>query len=607
MRVGRSAALRLLWTVVLVAALVGTVLLDRGARRQEGGAGSDGRSGPAAAPSALQRYGFVLTEQSHQLGVDFVHQGPTFDHQLDPIMPEVASMGAAVAVADFDHDGWEDFYVTNSAIGSRNRLYRNQGDGTFKDVAPELGVADVNQPGTGVSMGAVWGDYDNDGYEDLFVYKYGRPVLFHNDHGKGFTDVSRQAGLPSWVNANSAIWFDYDNDGRLDLFLGGYYDEHVDLWHLATTKIMPESFEYAENGGRKYLFHNKGDGTFEEVSAAAGIVSRRWTLAAAAADLFGTGYPDLFLANDYGVSELYRNDGGRFVDVGRASGVARTPKSGMNAAFGDIFDDGRLSIYKTNISEPGVLVQANDLWVPDQGGAAGEVRPFEDMASSLGVDLGGWSWGAQFGDLNNDGTQDLYLVNGYISAGERSSYWYDFSQIAVGHSSIIADARNWPPMKGRSLSGYQHKHVWINDGAGRFTDVAEAVGATDTYDGRAVALADLSNRGMLDVLVANQRGPLLLYRNTVDPARHWIELDLTGTADNRSAIGARVELHWSGRVQVQEVSGGSGFSAQNQRRLHFGLGRATGVDRIDIRWPSGRRQTIEHPPIDTILPVTEPE
>ena len=586
----RKRALWVVWFVVLVASLVAMVRLNRSA---------------IGTTATNNRYGFSLVESARSLGVDFVHQGPTFDHQLDHIMPQVASVGAAVAVADYDRDGWPDFYVTNSADGSLNRLYRNQHDGTFKDVAGELGVADVNRAGTGVSMGAVWGDYDNDGYEDLFVYKYGRPELFHNDAGKGFTRVSEQAGLPEWVNANTAVWLDYDRDGLLDLFLPGYWSEDVDLAHLKTTKIMPESFEYAENGGRKYLFHNLGGGRFDEVSARLGINSRRWTLAAAAADLTGSGFPDLFLANDYGVPQLYVNKGGKlFIETGREAGVARTPKSGMNASFGDIFNDGRLSIYKTNISEPGVLVQANDLWVPRKNGELA----YDDLATSVGVDLGGWSWGAQFGDLNNDGLLDLYLTNGYVSAGERSSYWYDFAVIAVGHSAIIGDAANWPAMKGRSLSGYQRKRVWLNDGLGRFTDVAQVVGVTDTYDGRAVALADLFNRGALDVLVANQRGPLLIYKNTVAPGRHWIELALEGTTGNRSAIGARVEVQWNGHTQVQDVSGGSGFSSQNDRRLHYGLGVATRIDRIVIRWPSskGRTQTIEHPGIDTILHVKEP-
>jgi hypothetical protein len=583
----RGRALWVAWFVVLVASLVAMVRLNKAA---------------VGTTATSNRYGFTLAESARSLGVDFVHQAPVFDHRLDHIMPQVASVGAAVAVADFDRDGWPDFYVTNSADGSLNRLYRNQHDGTFKDVAGELGVADVNRAGTGVSMGAVWGDYDNDGYEDLFLYKYGRPELFHNDAGKGFTAVSEKAGLPAWVNTNTAVWLDYDLDGRLDLFLPGYWSEDIDLEHLKTTKIMPESFEYAENGGRKYLFHNLGGGVFEEVSEKLGIKSRRWTLAAAAADLSGSGFPDLFLANDYGIPQLYINKGGtQFVESGKEAGVARTPKSGMNASFGDIFNDGRLSIYKTNISEPGVLVQANDLWVPEKGSALA----YEDLASSLGVDLGGWSWGAQFGDLNNDGTLDLYLTNGYVSAGERSSYWYDFAVIATGHSAIIGDAKNWPAMRGRSLSGYQRKRVWVNDGLGRFTDVAQVVGVTDTFDGRAVALADLSNTGALDAIVANQRGPLLVYKNRVQPGRHWIAFDLEGRASNRSAIGARVELRWGGRTQVQEVSGGSGFSAQNDRRIHFGLGAATRVEEVVIRWPSGRTDTIARPEIDRVIRITE--
>ncbi|MEO7191568.1 MAG: CRTAC1 family protein [Vicinamibacterales bacterium] len=566
-------------------------------------------AGPESSPhegATSARHGFRLTESARQLGMQATHEGPTFDAKLAHIMPQVAAMGAAVSIADFDRDGWQDVYVTNSAENSLNHLYRNNGDGTFTDVASAVGLADVNRAGTGVSMGAVWGDFDNDGYEDLFLYKYGRPELFHNQAGKGFVRVTDRAGLPAWVNANSAIWWDYDRDGWLDLFLAGYWDERLDLWHLDTTRIMPASFEYAENGGRKYVLRNRGDGTFEETSAALGIESRRWTLAASAADLSGSGYPDLFLANDYGVSELYVNqDGKRFVEAGRDAGVARTPKSGMNASFGDVFNDGRLSIYKTNISEPGVLVQSNDLWVPT-GKNHARGAEYENLASTLGVDLGGWSWGAQFGDLNNDGTLDLYLVNGYVSAGERTSYWYDFAEIAVGHSQIIGDARNWPAMRGRSLSGYQRKHVWLNDGVGRFRDVAQDVGVTDTYDGRAVALADLSNSGALDVIVANQRGPLLVYRNTVSEGQHWIAFDLEGTASNRSAIGARVDVQWNSRRQVQEVSGGTGFSAQNQRGLHYGLGRANAVDRVVIRWPSGRVQTIDRPEIDRRHHVKEP-
>jgi enediyne biosynthesis protein E4 len=552
---------------------------------------------------AIARYGFHLQEVSQQAGVHFVHQAPALDSKLEGIMPEVASMGAAVSIVDFDRDGWPDLYATNSATGSQNHLYRNLHDGAFQDVAPQMTLADVNQSGTGVSMGAVWGDYDNDGYEDLFLIKWGKPELFHNDHGQGFTRVSDTAGLPPWINANTAVWFDYDGDGLLDLFVGGYYPEQLDLWHLHTTRMMPESFEYAKNGGRKFLFHNLGNGKFEEVSEKAGIKSTRWALAASAADLRGTGHPDLFIANDYGVSELYLNDNGHFREAGEATGVGFAPKSGMNVAYGDILNQGKYAIYVSNISQEGVLIQGNNLWVPQEG----STLKYENLARDMGVELGGWSFGAQFGDLNNDGYLDLYLTNGYISLSRTQSYWYDFSRVAGGNSKIIGDAADWPAFNGRSLSGYQQKKVWINDGAAKFVDVAQAVGAIDIYDGRSVAMADLWNRGVRDVVVANQGGPLLIYKNTVNPQNQWIEFALEGTGSNRSAIGAQVTLYWNGQQQIQHVSGGSGFAAQNDRRLHFGLGKNPQIEKAVIRWPSGKVQTVDNLAPGTLYNVKEAE
>jgi len=251
------------------------------------------------------QYGFRLAESSRAAGLVFVHEGPTLDAKLAHIMPQVASMGAGVSIVDVDRDGRPDVYVTNSREGSKNCLYRNRGDGTFEDIAGRLGIADLNQPATGVSMGAVWGDYDNDGFEDLLLYRWGRPALFRNNEGQSFTRVAQADTLPEWANINTAIWLDYDRDGLLDFFMGGYYSERLNLWDLADTKIMPESFEYANNGGRKYLYRNLGGGRFEEVSERVGLSSTRWALAAVAADLRGTGYPDLFIANDYGVSELF--------------------------------------------------------------------------------------------------------------------------------------------------------------------------------------------------------------------------------------------------------------------------------------------------------------
>src|ERR1700733_13912066 len=483
---------------------------------------------PGIESTALARYGFRFLESSKAAGIDFKHTASTFDPKLQHIMEQVSSMGAAVSVVDFDRDGWADIYVVNSGEGSHNALYRNLGNGTFRDVAAEVGLADVNSRETGVSTGAVWGDYDNDGYEDVLVYKWGKPELFHNEGGKHFTRVTEQARLPNWVNANTAVWLDYDGDGKLDLFLGGYYPENVNLWKLKNTKMMPESFEYAQNGGRKYLFHNLGNGRFEEVSEKLGIRSRRWALAAVAADFRGTGYPDLFVANDYGVSELYLNEGGKhFREAGKETGIGYAPKSGMSAAVGDVLNDGRFGIYVSNISEEGILVQGNNLWMPKAGPTAADPH-YENLATSMSVELGGWSFGMQFGDFNNDGFEDLYVANGNVSLDRSRSYWYAYSKVAGGNKSIISDAANWPPLDGQSLSGYQQKKIFLNDGSGQFKEVAQLVGVTDVYDGRSVALADFQNRGVLDAVVANQNGPVLFYRNTVVPGNHWIEFELEG-------------------------------------------------------------------------------
>ena len=545
------------------------------------------------APDVIARYGFTLQEVAHRSGIDFTHQSPTLDPKLAHIMPQVASMGASVTVADFDKDGWPDIYVTDSAEGSKNRLYHNNHDGTFTDVAEKMGVADLNKTGTGACMGAVWGDYDNDGYPDLLVYKWGKPELFHNDGGKGFTRVTDTAGLPQWVNANSATWVDYDNDGKLDLLICGYYPDDVDLWHLKNTRMMPDSFEFAKNGGHKFLLHNIGGGKFEDVTAKMGLgADQRWTLACGTADLRGTGFQDIVLANDYGVAEIYANDGGKgFREIGNGANVGYQAKSGMSLSFGDIQNSGRFALYITNISAPGVLVQGNNLWMPS--GPPSRSLHYDNIATVAGVEMGGWSFGAQFGDLNNDGTLDLFLTDGYVSASRDKSYWYEYSKISGANGGIISDAQNWPPMHDMSLSGYERKHVWLNDGYGQFKDVAGAVGVGDTHDGRAVAEADLWNTGALDVLVATQRGPLLLYKNTVAPDRHWAEFELVGTRANRDAVGAQVHLYWKddkgGEVsQLQQVTAASGFCAQNDHRLHFGLGKSAQLEKAVIRWPDGR-------------------
>jgi len=557
--------------------------------------------GPSRAAADAAHPGFALRDETAAAAIHFVHHRPTFDPKIAGIEPHVAALGASVSVTDFDGDGKPDLYFTNSAFGQPNALYRNKGDGTFEDVAASAGLADLNKPGEGVSMGAIWGDIDNDDREDVLVYRYGYLALFRNVDGHHFEDITEKAGLRRWVNSNDAIWIDYDRDGLLDLYVTAYFRSDIDLWHLKTTMIMHNSFEFATNGGKNLLFHNLGGGKFEDVTDKMGVGSTRWTLAAASADFNGDGWPDIYLANDYGPEELYLNDHGKRFVLSTA-GLESESKSGMAVALGDAFNRGRLDAFVTNISERGYLFQNNNLRVNEMS-AKGR---FRNVAEGAIADAG-WAWGAQFGDLNNDGANELFVANGFISADRQKSYWYAMSKIAGANGRLFEDAATWPAFGNASLSGYEPSRVYINRGVAGWVDVAKNVGVTDLYDGRAVALADLSNRGAVDVIVANQNQPAILYRDYPDSANHWIEFKLIGTRSNRSAIGAEVLLEAGLLRQRRVIDGGSGFASQNDRRLHFGLGSHEWVDRVTIYWPSGIRQVVTRPAIDGIVTITEPE
>ena len=555
--------------------------------------------GPSRSAADAAHPGFTLRDATAAAGIHFVHRRATFDPRIAGIEPHVAAVGASVSVADFDGDDLPDLYLTNSLFGEPNALYRNKGDGTFEDVAAAAGVADMNRAGEGASMGSVWGDFDNDGREDLFVYRYGYPTLLRNVDGHRFEDVTEKSGLRRWINSNSAIWLDYDRDGKLDLYVSAYFRD-VDLWHLTTTRIMHDSFEYASNGGKNLLFHNVGGGRFEDVTDRMGVGSTRWTLAAASADLNGDGWPDIYLANDYGPEELYLNDHGtRFVLS--TAGLEAESKSGMSVTLGDAFNRGRLDAFVTNISERGYIFQNNNLRLNEML----DSRRFRNVAEGQIADAG-WAWGAQFGDLNNDGANELFVANGFISASKEKNYWYAMSKIAGANGRLFEDASTWPAFGDASLSGYERSRVYLNRGVAGWVDVAQRVGANDLYDGRAVAMADLSSGGAVDVIVANQNQPAVLYRDTPEPGNHWIAFKLVGTRSNRSAIGAEVTIEAGDMRQRRVVDGGSGFASQNDRRPHFGLGTHEWVDRVVIDWPSGARQVLARPQIDGFVTVTEP-
>lgn len=538
--------------------------------------------------------GFRLEECAESRGIRFRHQVAAIDPRAKNAQEHVMAVGAAVSAVDFDGDGWIDLYFTNSDFGAPNALYRNLGasgqPGRFEDVAARAGVADLNVRGKGVCMGSLWGDIENDGDQDLLVYRYGELGLYRNLGDGRFEDISRASGIERWMNSNAATWIDYDRDGLLDLYVAGYYKAEHDLWNLRTTKIMHDSGQFARNGGKNVLLHNLGlDGAgvprFEDVSDAFGLDSTLWTLAVGAADLDDDGWQDIYVANDYGEEQILRNLAGKGFEELRNVGFDHHSKSGMSVSFGNLRNDGRMAIFVTNISAAGWILHGNNLRL----NYLKDGRRLTEEARGDLIDTG-WAWGSQFGDLDNDGYQDLVVVNGFIS-GSENSYWYEASKLAAGSGEILSDAASWPPFDGRSQSGYERTRVLKNAAGRSFVEVGEEVGVTDLLDGRAVLLADLENRGVLDVVVANQTERPLLYRNSVAGEKRWIGFEFEGSASNRNAYGATITVRFGSSVQVRVLASASGFSAQNDPRLHVGLGDYEGTVDILVRWPSGHTET----------------
>jgi tetratricopeptide (TPR) repeat protein len=549
-------------------------------------------------------------EVAREAGIRHRHGKPVLDAKLDNVMPWVSSVGAAAAAADYDRDGRVDLFVTNSAKGAPNFLYRNLGDGTFAEVARQAGVADWNDEG-GVAMAAVWGDVDNDGWPDLFIVRWGRDLLLANRGDGTFEEVTarrfrRADGPPGtdWKNGNAAVFFDYDLDGRLDLYVGNYFAD-FDLWHLATTRIMHDDFEKARNAGTNQLFHQEADGSFRELAAAAGVDDVGWTLAVAAGDLDNDGWPDLYSANDFGPDQLFvnRRDGSFANLSARALGI--DTRKGMNVDFGDVNGDGWLDVYVTNITTEDYLQEGNMLWLNDGAGADGELT-FTDVAAETGTYDGGWGWGAKFFDADNDGDLDLFAANGFISAGPEN-YWYDLASFTI-QDRDPAEAANWPPIGDRTFSGYEAKRFWLNEDGATFTERAAEAGLASDRDGRGVVVFDYEDDGDLDLFLANQGQEPQLFRNRGTPGHHWLSVLLSAdpaTGTNRDAVGARVWVETPAGRQLRERDGGNGYAGQSDPRLFFGLGEHATVERLTVRWPDGGVQEMTAVAADRLLEIRQ--
>jgi enediyne biosynthesis protein E4 len=528
-------------------------------------------------------------------GVERPHTNRRFENPYAHIMSGYTALGASVSVGDFDDDGFEDLFVTDSAAGSANHLYRNNGDWTFTDVAARAGVAAGNDEAN-ASADSLFFDFDADGLRDLFVVRFGRSQLFRNRGDGTFQDVTSAAGLTAYHNAITAIAFDYDRDSDLDLLVGSYF-RPVNIFNPDTPRFFPESFETANNGGGVTLYRNDGGRTFTDVTAAAGLTSSGWVLDVGHADADGDGDDDVYVAADFGTDRFYVNNGnGTFTDR-TVEAIGIDTKKGMNAEWGDFDGDLRPDVYVTNITDD-YMREGNFLWRNN-----GDLT-FTDVSRETGTWDTGWGWGGQFFDYDHDGWLDLYVMNGWVSAG-KESYVPDIFAMIVKPNIDLADLRNWPPMGSKSLSGYQKKRLFHNEGGQSFTDHAARHGLDSMRDGRGVAIVDLDNDGRLDLFVANANGMPFLYRNRMPDARHWVELVLRGSGRNRSSIGAQVIVTAGGRSQWRFVSGGNGFAAQGTTRVHVGLGDAETIDRIDVRWPSGARQAFNTLPVNRIHVLSE--
>lgn len=551
-----------------------------------------------------------------EAGFTHVHRQPTLDRKVANIASWLSSVGAAAAAADFDGDGWVDLYVTDSERGRPNLLYRNNGDGTFTDVAARAGLADLNGA-KGASMDCVWGDYDNDGRPDLYLVRWGNDSLFRNNGDGTFREVSdelfrRRSGEPGidWANGNAAVWLDYNLDGRLDLYVGNYFKDH-NLWDLETTEIMHDDFEQSRNGGRNALYRQNPDGTFTDVAPELGLDDPGWTLAVGSGDVNNDGWPDIYVADDFGPDQLFINLGGGRFENATEYAIGFDTKKGMNAEFGDFNNDGWLDIYVTNITTDEYLKEGNMLWYNNGPGPDGRVT-FTDMSVEAGAFSGGWGWGAKFFDFDNDGDLDIISLNGFISAGP-GNYWYDLATWTV-EGVAPTDATAWPAIGDRSFSGYEKTRLWRNETLYTFTERAAELGITDPRDGRGAVIFDPDNDGDLDLFVANQNDRPDFYRND-GAARdhgagvnHWLGVKLITrpeTKVNRDAIGARVSIVSASGRQIRERDGGNGYSGQSDPRLFFGLGRDARVDLLEVRWPDGGLQYLENVEADRYITVEQ--
>ena len=504
----------------------------------------------------------------------------------------VESMGGGVALFDFDGDGRLDIYLVNSytveaALAKRPRppaaLYRNLGNGKFEEVAAKAGVADP-----GWAMGVAVADYDNDGFDDLYVTCFGPNHLYHNRGNGTFEDVTEKAGVGDPRFSTGAAWGDYNRDGYLDLFVSNYVDFKLeDLPQFGKGKLCQYRGVPVQCGPRGLpgsgdtLYRNNGDGTFTDVSKAAKVddPSGYYGLGVMWTDFDDDGWPDILVANDATPNYAYRNNhDGTFTEMGFTLGFAVNEngieQGSMGISIGDYDRDGRLDVVVTNFSD-----DYNTIYHKNPDGTFTDVSRATKTAE---VSMPYVGWGTKFFDYDNDGWLDLFVANGHV----------------------------YPQIEGAYPGGMyrQRKLVYRNLRDGTFAEVAQALGAAlmEPRASRGAAFGDYDDDGDVDIIVNDLDGPPMLLRNDGGSrAGHWISLKLVGTRSNRNAVGAKVWLKAGGLTQVDEVRSGDSYLSHSDWRLHFGLGSATRVPEVIIRWPNGSTEKLTNLPIDKVVTVVE--
>lgn len=534
-------------------------------------------------------------EMAAKAGVQVQHHTRRFGGKHGDVLRMFTSGGAAAAVGDFDNDGFDDLFVTNSDEGKPNFLYRNNGDMTFSDVTAAAGVVGGNDKKS-IVADALWFDYDNDGWQDLLVARFGTPLLYHNEKNGKFRDVTAEAGFNRFGNTIAVIAFDYDRDGMLDLMFGNYF-KPLNLIDLPDFHVLPNDLDNAINGGGVTLWRNAGKGRFVETTEAAGFAKHTgWTLDLGHGDFNNDGLQDVYLACDYGTDRIYFNNGdGTFRDATEKA-IGFDTRKGMNVDVADYDNDGWLDIYVTNITDE-YMKECNMLWHNNQDGTFTDISKETNTCATL------WGWAAKFGDFDSDGWADLFVVNGLRSAS-KDNYIPVLLEMMTKPGVDFSDVRIWPDIAGMTWSGYQKKKMFHNMKGQTFKEVSGEAGVDNDRDGRGIGMADFDNDGRLDLYQTNADQVALLYHGATDGG-NWTQFQLTGAAGNRDAIGARVTLRTGGLTQIQEVNGGNGYSGQSTKRLHFGIGMASKVDVVEVRWPNGKIEKFSNVAINRLNKVLE--